>query len=86
MSWVTYYFAEAERNKAEDLAAAEREALASGKELFVLATFEQLLNRGSQAPREPQHRANYYIFNSEIRTLAEYVAQLHANEPWEDSR
>lgn len=86
MSWVTDHFAEAEQNKAEELAKAEREALASGKEPFVLATFEQLLNRGSQAAREQQHRANYFIFNREMRTLAEYVAQLHTNEPWDDSR
>ena len=86
MSWITEHFAAAERKKAEELASAEREALASGKEAFDLATFEKLLNRGPQAAREQQHRANYYIFNRELRTLAEYVAQLHANEPWEDAR
>lgn len=86
MSWVTDHFAAADRNTAEELAAAERDALASGKEPFVLETFEQLLGRGSQSGREPQHRASYYLFHREMRTLAEYVAQLHANEPWEDSR
>ena len=86
MSWVTDHFSEAEQNKAEELANAEGEALASGKEPFVLAAFELLLDRGPQAAGERQHRVNYYIFNSEMRTLAEYVAQLHANEPWDDNR
>lgn len=71
---------------AEELAAAERDAHASGKEPFDLARFEQLLNRGPQAKREQGHREAYYISHREIKTLAEYVARLHANEPYEDSR
>jgi hypothetical protein len=86
MSWVTDYFAEAEKRGAEELAEAEREAIASGKEPFDLAKLEELLNRGPQAANEKQHRVNYYISRSEMRTLAEYVARLHANEPWQDSR
>lgn len=71
---------------AEELAAAERDALASGKEPFDLARFEQLLQRGPQAKREQGHREAYYISYRELKTLAEYVARLHANEPYEDSR
>jgi hypothetical protein len=86
MSWVTDYFAEAEKRGAEELEEAEREAIASGKEPFDLARLEELLKRGPQAANEQQHRANYYISRSEMRTLAEYVARLHAHEPWQDSR
>jgi hypothetical protein len=86
MSWITDYFASAQRMQDEELAAAERDALASGKEPFDLARFEQLLNRGPQAAREQDHRRNYYIFRSELRTLAAYAAFLRDNEPWEDSR
>ncbi len=78
-----------DRLKAEaaaSLAKAEREALAAGKERFELARFEQLLNRGSQAAREEGHRQAYYISYPEVKTLAEYVARLHAIEPYEDSR
>lgn len=78
-------FAEFQRKRAERLAEAERKARESGKELFDLAKLEQLLNRGSQARREAQHRANYYLLNPELKTLAEYAKQLIDNEPWEDA-
>lgn len=78
-----------ERLKAQaaaELAAAERDALAAGKERFDLATLEQLLKRGPQAAREQGHREAYYVSYRDVKTLAEYVARLHANEPYEDSR
>lgn len=74
-----------DKKNREDLERAEREAIAAGKEPFDLARFEQLLMRGPQAKREDGHRTGYYIFNPELKTLAEYVALLHRNEPWEDS-
>jgi hypothetical protein len=77
-----------ERKKAEaaaELANAEREAHASGKEPFDLARFEQLYGHGSQAHREQQWREIYYV-HREHRTLADLVRELQANEPWEDSR
>jgi hypothetical protein len=85
MSWVTDYFDEGERKRAEQLAAAEQEARATGKELFDLAKLEQLLNRGSQARRENDHRMNYYLLRPEMRTLAEYAKSLIDGEPWEDA-
>lgn len=74
------------RENAEDLARAEREALAAGKEPFDLAKFERLYQRGSQASNEEHWRGSYYIFNRELKTLAEFVAFLHRIEPWEDCR
>jgi hypothetical protein len=71
---------------AAELATAEREAIAAGKERFDLAKLEQLLNRGPQAKREQGHREAYYISYRDVKTLAEYVVRLHANEPYEDSR
>lgn len=85
MSWVTDYFAEGERKRAEQLAAAEQEARATGKELFDLGKLEQLLNRGSQASREADHRMNYYLLHPEMKTLAEYAKSVIAGEPWEDA-
>ena len=78
-------FEQRERENREALERAEREAIASGKELFDLAKFEQLYLRGPQAQREERHRAGYYIFNCELKTLSDYVALLHRIEPWEDS-
>lgn len=86
MSWITDYFAEGEKRDAEALERAEREAIASGKEPFDLAKLEKLLNRGPQTAREKQHRENYYIMRTELRTLAEYAAHLREIEPWEDAR
>lgn len=70
----------------EELAAAERDAHASGKEPFDLVRFEQLLDRGPQGKREQGHREAYYISYRELKTLAEYVARLHSIESYEDSR
>lgn len=86
MSWATDYFAEYERKRAEQLAEAETKAKESGKELFDLARLEQLLNRGSQAAREKDHRVNYYLLKPETRTLAEYAQNLLESEPWDDAR
>ena len=82
---VRAHFEWLDKQNREDLERAEREAIGSGKEPFDLAKFEQLLMRGPQAKREEGHRAGYYIFNPELRTLAEYVELLHRIEPWEDS-
>lgn len=71
---------------AASLARAEASAIAAGKEPFDLARFEQLLNRGPQAKREQGHREAYYISYPEVKTIAQYVDELHANEPYEDSR
>jgi hypothetical protein len=72
-------------NRAQ-LERAEREAIAAGKEPFDLATFERLLGRGPQAGREEGHRTAYYMFNPTLKTIAEFVALLHANETFEESR
>lgn len=77
---------ELDREAEQAVANAEREAIASGKERFDLATFERLLNRGSQAKRAKGHREMYYLSYPEIRTLAGYVKMLHEAEPYEDSR
>jgi len=82
---VSAFFEQRKKEDREALERAEREAMASGKEPFDLAKFEQLLMRGPQAQREERHRVSYYIFHSELKTLAEYVALLHEIEPWEDS-
>lgn len=71
---------------AAELAAAERDAIASGKEPFDLAKLEALLKRGPQAAREQGHREAYYISYRDVKSLGEYVARLRAIEPYEDSR
>ena len=85
MSWETDYFAEGERLRAEQLAAAEQRAKETGKELFDLARFEQLFNRGSQKVNEAQHRATYYLLYPELTTLADYAKKLLDAEPWNDA-
>jgi hypothetical protein len=82
---VKAFFEQRARENREELERAEREAIASGKEPFDLAKFEQLYLRGPQTQREERHRAGYYIFHRELKTLAAYVALLHEIEPWEDS-
>jgi hypothetical protein len=86
MGFVGELAARRKRENAEALAKATREAEASGKEPFDLARFEALLNRGSQARREQQHRERYYIFHPELRTLEEYARLQLELEPWEDCR
>lgn len=78
MSWEADYFAGYEERRAAELAAAEQRAREDGKELFDLARFEQLLNRGSQA-------RHYYLLWSELRTLEAYAKKLLDHEPWEDT-
>ena len=76
MSWETDFFAAADRKRAEQLARAEADAKVSGKELFDLARFEALYNRGAQAANESQHRVHYYLMYPELRTLADYATML----------
>jgi hypothetical protein len=80
MSWETDFFDEGNRMRAEQLAKAEAEAKASGKELFDLARFEHLYNQGSQKANENAHRMNYYLMYREIRTLAEYARLMRERE------
>ncbi len=80
MSWETDFFAEGDRKRAEQLAKAEADAKASGKELFDLKRFEALYNQGSQAANESQHRTNYYLMYPEIRTLADYARLMRERE------
>lgn len=80
MSWETDFFDEGNRMRAEQLAKAEAEAKASGKELFDLKRFEALYNQGSQAANENAHRMNYYLMYREIRTLAEYAKLMRERE------
>lgn len=78
-----------ERIKAQaaaELAAAERDAQAAGKERFDLAKLEQLLERGSLAARAEGHREAYYVRYRDVKTLAEYAERLRAIEAYEDSR
>jgi hypothetical protein len=85
MSFGTDLFAEYERKRAQQLAQAEREAQERGKEPFDLQRLEGLLNRGSQAKREKDHRLVYYLLQPELQTLAEYAQRLLDGEPWEDT-
>lgn len=86
MSWITDYFAEGRESRARELAEAEREAVASGKEPFDLARLEALLNRGPQSAREADHRRLYYVHQAELHTLAAYAKWLRDNEIWENTR
>jgi hypothetical protein len=85
MSFGPDYFAEYERRRAEQLSEAERRAGETGKEVFDLRRFEELLNRGSQAKREKDHRVAYYLLHPEMKTLAEYATSLLDGEPWDDT-
>ncbi|MGZ5971125.1 MAG: hypothetical protein ACXWP4_25820 [Polyangiales bacterium] len=79
------HFEKLARTREIELATAEREAHASGKEPFDFERFAALLNRGQRARlRAREYRSDYYVSHPELRTMAEYVAFLHENEPWED--
>jgi hypothetical protein len=82
MSWETDYFARAAREEAAFIAAAEEAARAEGKELFDLAAFERVFNRGPQAANESAHRRGYYT--SPAKTLAAYAES--AREAYDLSR
>ena len=83
-SEIAKWFDEAKRKEAEHLAEAEKAARESGKESFDLRRLEALLNRGSQARREHDHRVRYYLLCPELLTLADYARRLLDDEPWED--
>ena len=74
------------RNDAE-LAAAEAEAAAAGKEPFDLARLEQLLGEdpGSMAERERRLRMSYYIAHPELRTLAAFAEFRLEMDVWDGS-
>lgn len=82
-SAISELFERHRRQNAEELALAERSAIAKGHERWNLARFEELLNRGSQADREIDHMRRYY---GTYATLADYARHLLEMEPWEDAR
>ncbi len=69
---------------AREYEAAEREALASGKEPFDVARLDVLLGEapGTSAPEEAELRENYYVMHSDIRTLADYADLLKRLSLW----
>ena len=68
-----------------DLAQAEAEAAASGKEAFDYAKLSELMGwRDNRfAARESYHRKSYYISHREMRTLQEFADLLRELEKWE---
>ena len=76
-----YMFAAADAEDAADLAAAEREAAATGKEPFSYARLEELL--GAEPPEvEELLRLQYYVRYTEMRTLAELADMLRYLARW----
>lgn len=75
-------FGDADAEDAKDLADAEREAAASGKEAFSYARLQQLL--GSEPPEDEKlMRLQYYVRYSELRTLAELAEKLRELARWD---
>jgi len=75
-------FAEVDTENAADLAEAEREAQATGKEPFSYERLEQLL--GTEPPEDEKlMRFQYYVRYSELRTLAELAEKLHELARWD---
>lgn len=75
-------FAQVDAENAADLAEAEREAQATGKEPFSYARLEQLL--GKEPPEdEKTMRLQYYVRYSEVRTLAELAEKLRELARWD---
>lgn len=68
---------------AAELAEAEREALASGKEPLDCAALRKLADCGNASDKELRNA--YYVGHPEIRTMAEYAAFLAESAPWQDS-
>jgi hypothetical protein len=82
-SFVDEHHAAVDAENAAALAEAEREAHATGKELFSLPRLEELYGEGSLADREESLKMHYYFLKREIRTLAVFVRWLRKNELWE---
>ena len=75
-------FAEADAEEAADLAEAERDAAATGKEPFTYARLEELL--GAEPPEtEKLLRLQYYVRYSEMRTIAELADKLREFARWD---
>lgn len=74
-------FAAVDAENAADLAEAEREAQATGKEPFSYARLEQLLGQASPED-EKRMRLQYYVRYSELRSLAELAEKLRELARW----
>jgi hypothetical protein len=83
LSLVDEHHAAVDAENAAALAEAEREAHATGKELFSLPRLEELYGEGSLADREESLKMHYYFLKREIRTLAVFARWLRKNELWE---
>ncbi len=76
------------RRKAEqaarELAEAEREALAAGKEPFDAARLDVLLGEapGTSAGKAADLRESYYVVHRQMKTLAELAAHLKQIANW----
>jgi len=70
-------------DNAKALADAIRQAQIDGKEPFDWETFRM---SGAVPHGEDEHRFDYYVMKSEMRTMAEYIAHRKAMDPWEDCR
>jgi hypothetical protein len=66
-----------------DLAEAEAAALAAGKERFDLARLEELFGDDLVPEREDSLRSSYYVFHTELRTLAEFAELLKELAVWD---
>lgn len=74
-------FARKESQSAADLLAAEREALANGKEAFSYARLAELFGR-APPDFEPILRQDYYLCHPEMLNLTEYAAHLRLMDLW----
>ncbi|MBA3394503.1 MAG: hypothetical protein H0T89_17795 [Deltaproteobacteria bacterium] len=76
------------RRKAEqaarELADAERDAIAVGKEPFDVARLDTLLGEppGTSADKAHDLRESYYVVHRQMRTLAEFAAHLKQIANW----
>jgi hypothetical protein len=78
-SWVVEYAERATARRAEEIAEAEREALASGKQPFDYAYLRKRCPIGDEATA----RYDYLVLRRELRTLDEYAAHLTEQAVWD---
>lgn len=77
---ISLQFARSEARKGVGLERAIRDAKAMGKEPFDWDAFRAA---GCRPHGFAEHRFDYYVMRSELRTMAEYIAHRKELEPWD---
>jgi len=77
-------FRQSQERRADELAAAERDAAARGKEAFDAVLLAALLGEkdAAQGATDDRLREKYYVGHPEILTLSDFADLLRRLEPW----